>query len=245
MRSLYAIPILVINTMFMGSLSLLALIISPSGRLSHVIARYWSRCILVTCGVRIRLQGMENIHTGSSYIVMANHQSHLDIPILFAYLPLQFRIMAKKPLFMIPFLGWHLWLSGHIPIDRKSRQGRARGLMLAAEKVKKGVSLVIFPEGTRSYDGQPGLFKFGGFRLALTYNLPILPVTIDGSHRVLPKGSAWLRSAAPVSVTIHPVVPVDPSTDRQILTENVRSTIVKALPVRNTNLIRHGFNRSA
>jgi len=229
MRSLYAIPILVLNTVVMGTLSLLALIVNPSGRLSHSVARLWSRCILVTCGVRIRLAGMDRFDPGTSCIVMSNHQSLLDIPIIFAHLPLQFRIMAKKSLFAIPFLGWHLRLTGHISIDRTSRRGAARGLLEAAEKVRAGISLVLFPEGTRSRDGAMGPFKMGGFRLALAHRLPILPVTIDGSLRVLPKGSAWLRRAPPVEVTVHALVPVGPDDDLAGLSERVRAAVASGL----------------
>ena len=230
MRSLYGIPILIVNTVVMGCLSMLALLLDRSGRLSHTIARYWSRCILYTCGVRVRLHGTVSSDPKAAYIVMSNHQSILDIPILFAYLPLQFRIMAKRSLFMIPFLGWHLWLSGHVPINRRSMRQSAEALLRAAGKVKQGTSIVLFPEGTRSRDGQPRPFKLGGFRLAQEHELQILPVTIDGSLPILPKGSAWLRIAPPVNLTFHAPVTTDRTTDRAELVEKVRSAIVGALP---------------
>lgn len=229
MRSLYGIPLLILNTIVMGTLSLLSLIVNPSGKLSHVIARYWSRCILYTCGVRVELRGAAEMDRTSSYIVMSNHQSVLDIPILFAYLPLHFRIMAKKILFMIPFLGWHLWLSGHVAIDRKSLRESARGLLKAASKVKGGVSILIFPEGTRSRDGRPGVFKLGGFRLAQEHHLRILPVSIDGSWKILPKGSAWLRPSPPVRLTLHAPVEVRDDEDRAELAASVRATVVGVL----------------
>ncbi|MEW6367541.1 MAG: lysophospholipid acyltransferase family protein [Acidobacteriota bacterium] len=230
MRSLYAIPILILNTVVMGCLSMLALLIDRSGRLSHLVARYWSRCILYTCGVRVRLHGTVSSDPKAAYIVMSNHQGILDIPLLFAYLPLQFRIMAKRSLFLIPFLGWHLYLSGHIPINRRSMRQSAKALLRAAGKVKRGTSIVLFPEGTRSRDGQPGQFKLGGFRLAQEHELPILPVTIDGSLPILPKGSAWIRSAPPVNLTFHPPVTAGGLADRAELVEKVRSAIVGALP---------------
>lgn len=229
MRSLYGIPILIANTIVMGTLSILALIVNPSGRLSHVIARYWSRCILFSCGVKLVVDREAEIDWNGSYIVMSNHQSIMDIPILFACLPLHFRIMAKRILFAIPFMGWHLWLSGHIAIDRKSLRESARALMKAAQRVRAGTSILLFPEGTRSRDGTPRPFKLGGFRLAQEHSLPILPVTIDGSWRILPKGSAWLRAAPPVHVTFHPAVKTGGDQDRAKLAESVRETIVGAL----------------
>ncbi len=229
MRSLYGIPILILNTVVMGTLSLLTLIIDPRGRMSHVIARYWSRCILYTCGVRVERHGLAELDRSTSYIVISNHQSILDIPILVAFLPLHFRIMAKKILFLIPFMGWHLWLSGHIAIDRKSLREGARALLKAAQKVKRGTSILLFPEGTRGLDGRPGPFKLGGFRLAQEHQLPILPVTIDGSWRILPKGSAWLRSAPPVHLTFHPPVCVRGDEVRSDLAAQVRETVVGPL----------------
>jgi 1-acyl-sn-glycerol-3-phosphate acyltransferase len=124
--------------------------------MQHWCARWWCRLIAWTIGARIRVHGTENVRADGSYVYMANHSSLIDTPAMFAYLPYQFKIMAKKELFYIPFMGWHLWTSGNFPVDRSDGRKTARSLRAVIEGIRAGKSLVVFPEGTRTLAPRPG-----------------------------------------------------------------------------------------
>ncbi|HYP27077.1 MAG TPA: lysophospholipid acyltransferase family protein [Blastocatellia bacterium] len=173
----------------MATLSLMLAPFDRDGAMQHWCARWWCRIIAWTIGARIRVSGKENIRPDRNYVYMANHSSLVDTPALFAYLPYQFRIMAKKQLFYIPFMGWHLWTSGNFPIDRTDGRKTALSLRRVIEEIRGGKSLAVFPEGTRSPDGRLQEFKPGAFKLAVRAGVPIVPVTIRGTRDVLPKGS--------------------------------------------------------
>ena len=133
------------------------------------------------------MHGTENIKSDQNYVYMANHSSLIDTPALFAYLPYQFRIMAKKELFYIPFMGWHLWSAGNFPIDRSDPRKTAKSLRDVIEGVRSGKSLAVFPEGTRTPDGKLQEFKHGAFKIAVRAGVPIVPVSIVGTFKLLPK----------------------------------------------------------
>ncbi|HYJ45900.1 MAG TPA: lysophospholipid acyltransferase family protein, partial [Pyrinomonadaceae bacterium] len=122
LHSTIAIPLIYLYTFVMGSLSLLLSLYDPRGRRQHWCARYWCRMIAATAGARVRVHGAHHIRPGASYVFLSTHQSYMDIPAMLGYLPAQLRIAAKKSLFRIPFMGWHLTRAGHIPIDRSSTQ---------------------------------------------------------------------------------------------------------------------------
>lgn len=178
-----------VNTVVMATLSLLLSPFDKSGAMQHWCARWWCRFIAWTIGARISVSGIDNISVDQNYVYMANHSSLIDIPALFAYLPYQFRIMAKKELFYVPFMGWHLWTAGNFPVDRTDARKTARSLRGVIEGVRAGKSLAVFPEGSRSPDGRLLDFKPGAFKIALRAGVPIVPVTIRGTHSLLPKGS--------------------------------------------------------
>ena len=138
----------------------------------------------------MHLSGAENIPKGQPVIFAANHQSTLDIPAMFGYLPVQFRIMAKQVLFLIPFLGWHLYLSGNIPIDRKDARKAFGSVYKATARIKKGISILVFLEGTRSRDGKIHRFKRGSFTLARKLGVPLVPIAIHGTFELMP-ADAW------------------------------------------------------
>ena len=173
----------------MASISLVLCPFDRTGKMQHWCARWWCRLIAWTIFARIRVSGAENLSPDRNYVYMANHCSLIDIPALFAYLPYQFRIMAKKELFYVPFMGWHLWTAGNFPVDRGDPRKTARSLIRVIEGIKGGKSLAVFPEGTRSPDGRLQEFKPGAFKMALRAGVPIVPVTIRGTHELLPKGS--------------------------------------------------------
>jgi 1-acyl-sn-glycerol-3-phosphate acyltransferase len=178
-------PLIFLYTAIMGSISVASSVFDSRGRVQHSCARIWSRVILWTSCVHIRVTGLENIKPGIPYVLCVNHQSHMDIPIVLAAFPFQFRFAAKKQLFRYPFLGWHLRRSGHVPIDRENPHAAVKSLREAAETIKHGTPVVIFPEGGTSRDGEIKPFKGGGFMLATKSNAEAVPITIRGSRAVL------------------------------------------------------------
>jgi len=174
-------------TVVMGTLSLLLWPFDRTGRMQHWCARWWCRLVAWSIFARIHVHGTENVRPDQAYVYMANHASLIDTPALFAYLPYPFRIMAKKELFWMPFMGWHLWTAGHFPIDRRNGRKTARSLRRVIEGVRGGASLAVFPEGTRTRDGRLQEFKAGAFKIAIRAGVPIVPVTIRGAFDLLPR----------------------------------------------------------
>jgi len=176
-------------TIVMAVLSLALWPFDRTGELQHWCARWWCRLVAWTIFARIHVQGVQHVRRGRPYVYMANHASLIDTPALFAYLPHQFRIMAKKSLFNVPFMGWHLRTAGHFPIDHGNPRKTATSLRRVIEGVKAGRSLAVFPEGRRTEDGQLQAFEPGAFKIALRAGVPIVPVTIRGTFAMLPRTS--------------------------------------------------------
>jgi len=204
---LWFIPLVTLYTTVCGAVSMALAVVFRSGRPSHRVASLWSWLILKTCMIRVEVEGAENLEPGQTYVLISNHQSLFDTPILLACLPVSFRFLYKKSLNRIPFLGWHLFLSGHIGVERKKPTKAQGSLDHAAHKIRSGTSVVLFPEGTRSYDGLMRPFKRGSFRLALKAATPVVPMTIVDSHLVMKRGrvtvyprTVKLIIARPVSV---------------------------------------------
>ena len=211
--------------------SLLIIIVSPfsrSGRLMHRLAVVWAKHLLFLTGVKVTITGGKEIRPGENYIFASNHQSAFDILALLACLPVSFRWLAKDSLFHIPVFGWAMKQAGYIPIEREKGRSAYESLIKAAEKIEKGVSVVIFPEGTRSEDGTLGPFKPGGFVLAIKSQRPMIPVTIMGSHLIMPKGTLKLRPGF-IQVNLgHPIPTRGLSVkDKGKLMENMRTEIIK------------------
>jgi 1-acyl-sn-glycerol-3-phosphate acyltransferase len=183
----FLIPAISLYTMVMGTLSIASSLFQSSGRFAHWCARTWSRLILVTTGVAVDVSGLEHLQRDRPYVFVANHQSIYDIPIIFWSLPYQIRIIAKESLGRFPFLGWHLRRTGHMLVDRR-RPDRAAIFGRASKLMQQGLSLIVFPEGTRSRDGRVALFKGGSFYLALEAALPVVPISIVGSRHIMLKG---------------------------------------------------------
>ncbi|HXG53589.1 MAG TPA: lysophospholipid acyltransferase family protein [candidate division Zixibacteria bacterium] len=176
--------------------------LDPHGKRAYRIGRFWTWFILKVTGVSVQVRGLDRIDPARGYIFIANHQSNIDIPVLVQSLPgFQLRWIAKKELLRVPFFGWALRASKHITIDRANRTEAARSLAEAEEKLRAGISIVVFPEGTRSRTGALLPFKRGGFVLAVQTGTPIVPVTINGTGALLPAG-AWRVRPGPVEVVI-------------------------------------------
>ncbi len=160
----------------------------------HNCGRIWGIVSLWLAGVRLRVEGVEHLPGGDQPVIFAgNHQSNFDILCYFAGLRLQFRWMAKQELFRIPLFGLAMRRCGYISIDRRDRRKAMKSMLAAAEQIRNGTSVVIFPEGTRSEDGHLQEFKKGGFLIALKAQVPIVPVAISGSRNVLPRDRFWIR----------------------------------------------------
>jgi 1-acyl-sn-glycerol-3-phosphate acyltransferase len=183
----FLIPAIGVYTAVLGTLSLASSFVDRRGHFAHGCARAWSWLILSTTGVSVEVRGLEQLVRGKTYIFVANHQSIYDIPVVFSSLPYQLRIIAKESLGRFPFLGWHLRRTGHLLVDRRNPD-RSGILKRWRALVGQGLSLIIFPEGTRSQDGSVGIFKAGSFLLAVEAQLPIVPLSIDGTRSVMRKG---------------------------------------------------------
>jgi 1-acyl-sn-glycerol-3-phosphate acyltransferase len=163
------------------------------GRMIHLYARLWGWLILKANGVKVQVTGLEYIDTKKPSIYMSNHQGTFDVFTLLAYLPVQFRWLAKVGIFRIPVLGWAMSTAGYISLDRSKRKRTYRGMEIAAQKIKEGTSVVIFPEGSRSFDGALQPFMNGGFTLALKAEVPIVPITINGSWAIMPRTTLRIK----------------------------------------------------
>jgi 1-acyl-sn-glycerol-3-phosphate acyltransferase len=219
-----------VYTIVMATLSLALWPFDRTGALQHWCARWWCRLVAWTIFARIHVHGVEHVQPGRPYVYMANHASLIDTPALFAYLPYPFWIMAKKSLFYVPFMGWHLWTAGHFPIDRANPRKTATSLRRVIEGVKHGRSLAVFPEGKRTDDGALQPFEPGAFKIALRAGVPIVPVTIRGTFALLPRTSLAPRPGRVDVILSEPIATAD-YTERTLaeLTEKVRSAIAANL----------------
>jgi 1-acyl-sn-glycerol-3-phosphate acyltransferase len=187
-RTLFILVWVVLVTFAFGIAAILVSFFSRSGNTAHKVAHVWAKSIIAFSGVKVTVTGLKNIHPEKSYIYMCNHQSNFDIPVLLAFLAVQFRWLAKAELFKIPVFGQGMRGAGYISIDRSNQASAFESISEAARKIKNGVSVMIFPEGTRSKDGKIKAFKKGGFVLAVDSGVPIVPVILKGTYAIMPKG---------------------------------------------------------
>lgn len=218
------------TTVILGTVAIFLSLFDYSGNIPHLVARLWGKIQLRTTGTTVKIQGQENIDPRKSYILVSNHQSNFDVFALLGYLPIQFRWTAKAELFRIPFLGWAMARIGYIPIERDSPKKAYRSMLRAAEKVQKGLSVMIFPEGTRSPDGNLQHFKKGVFLIALKSQAPILPIAIRGTGKIMQKGD-WRTHPGKVQIIIDPPIEtagISPEKEGE-LSGRVRNTLMKYL----------------
>jgi 1-acyl-sn-glycerol-3-phosphate acyltransferase len=220
----------VLITLICATAAIVVSFLRKGGNFAHLVGRFWARSIVFVSRVKVSVQGLEHIDPGAAYVYMANHQSMFDILTLLGYLPVQFRWLAKMELFQIPVFGYSMARVGYISIDRSNRKSAYKSLQEAAQKIAQGVSVVVFPEGTRSRDGQIKPFKGGGFYLAIRSGRPIVPVVIIGSHHVMPKGRLRIRRGQ-IILNINPPIETTHynNSTKEILMESVRSTMKRDL----------------
>ncbi len=180
-------------------------------------------------GIKVEMRGQDNVGAAGTYIFMCNHVSNLDPPSLIPKLPGRSSVLVKKELFRVPLLGRAMRLGNLVPVDRSNREAAIRSVQEGIKVLKSGVHMTIFPEGTRSRDGRLLPLKKGPFYLAMESGVPIVPVTISGTEKLMPKGAAVIH-AGRVVLTFHP--PLDPAAfeSREALMESVRQAIESALP---------------
>jgi len=228
---LVADPAIILATIFFGTISLLLSFFDRTGSIQIRVARLWARTLLSVSGVRVHVEGLEQIDPQASYVFFSNHLSYMDTPVALAHIPVQFRFLAKRGLFQVPFLGQHLSRAGHIPVPREDPRGAVKTMQLAAETIqKKKISLLIFPEGGRSEGGELQPFKEGGAYIAIRAGVPVVPIAIIGTREILPFGSGIVQSGRAILRILKPIETAQLSLkDRRALTEKVRTLILKEL----------------
>ncbi|MBL7127399.1 MAG: 1-acyl-sn-glycerol-3-phosphate acyltransferase [Ignavibacteria bacterium] len=191
------------------------------GKITFVFSKVFSKVILLIAGVRVNTHGKELLDKKENYIFISNHQSYFDIPILMQAVPNNLRFIYRSSLTRIPIFGWGMYLSGYIPINRENPREAIKSLRKASEKIKKGISVVVFPEGTRSTDGELGVFKRGMFVLAEEANVKLVPTSITGSYKILPRNKFKISSGI-VNVVFNK--PIEYSKDKNFVNE-IKETI--------------------
>lgn len=182
----------------------------PRGRRVHAYCAVpWSKSILWVCGIKIKVLGRENLEPDVPRIYMVNHQSYFDIFTLLANLPVQFKFVLKQELMRVPFLGPAMRRAKYVGIERDDPRKAIKSMNDAADRFREGASILIFPEGTRSPDGRLQAFKPGGFHLALKAKGDIVPVSIVGTHRIVPKGSLRIQKGEATMVIGKPIFTKD------------------------------------
>jgi len=227
---LFSTPLIGLVTILLGTCSMVASLFDRLGNTQHRLAQVWAKLLLAAGFIRVRVEGLDRLDPRAHYVFVANHASYMDIPALMASLPYQFRFFAKKGLYQIPFLGWHLKRAGHLPVDRSNARASLKSMSEGARIVAgRGISVLLFPEGGRNPQGLRA-FKEGAAYIAIKAGVPIVPVAIVGMRRVLPMGSLHLRSGL-VTVRIGDPIPTSglKISDREELTQRLYSDVSRLL----------------
>jgi len=205
LRALFLILSAAVYTAILGPPALISCFLDRSRQWPSFFQDLWADWLLRTNGIPVRVEGLETLKKDQSYVLVSNHASILDIPALISAAPFPVRFLAKKSLLWFPIFGWVMYLSGHILVDRKSAQSALRSLKKAPSLLKKGISIIVFPEGTRSPDGEVKEFKRGAFLLAQHSKFPVVPVSITGTYEMLPRqgwclwpGNIYIRMGTPI-----------------------------------------------
>lgn len=197
-----AMPILLITTIVTALLTIILCLLGMSRAGGYYPAHIWSKIWCILLFIKIEVNGRENIDKKTSYVFVSNHQSAFDIFLIYGYLNHNFKWMMKKSLEKIPFVGIACKISKHIMVDRSSASAIQQTMQRAQSILKHGMSLVVFPEGSRTPDGKIKPFKRGAFSLAADFNLPIVPMTIEGAYQVMSKSTFRVKPGK-IKLTIH------------------------------------------
>jgi 1-acyl-sn-glycerol-3-phosphate acyltransferase len=225
-RTIFVWSSIVTATLILGFLAFVTYPFDRKGRVVHRYARLWGKVALTANRVKVEMTGMEHLKGEGPYIFMSNHQGSYDIFALLGCLPFQFKWLAKKELFSIPFFGWTMAAAGYVSIDREGTRETVEAMNEAAQKIQDGMSVVVFPEGSRSPDGAIQPFKKGGFTLAIKSGVPIVPITITGSREIMPRDRLTITSGKIQIQMGYPIETQDCSLkERESLMEKVRKAI--------------------
>ena len=233
------VPLLVLSTFLIGGLSIIVSLLGGGQWSARNLGSLWARVNAFVSLMNIDIEGLEHLDHSQSYVVVANHQSLLDIYALYGFLPIDIKWVMKQELRRIPVLGLVCELMGHIYIDRSRTQSAVASITAAADKLTDGQSIVFFPEGTRSIDGELLPFKKGAFRFAAQTGLPLLPIALVDTHYRLPSGTTDL-SAGSATIVIHPAVDTSDSENITALSNQCRDTISSTL---NERQLAEGVTR--
>src|SRR4030042_1566903 len=227
-RTIFVWFCIAISLFVLGSLVILTSPFDRRGKVIHRYGRLWGKVALLVNRVKVRVEGIEHLKGEGPYIIMSNHQGSYDIFALLGHLPFQFKWLAKKELFSVPFFGWVMAAAGYVSVDREGTRETVEAMNEAARKIREGMSLLIFPEGSRSPDGSIQPFKKGGFTLAIKSRVPIVPVAISGSRDIMPK-DRLTASPGEIRILVDPPIETeyDSLKDREFLMKKVRETITK------------------
>lgn len=207
-------------------IAILTILVSPvdrKGRITHYLSKAFGGGIILIAGVKVKVEGIEKLDAKNTYIFISNHLSYFDIPILMYAIPNNVRFIYKDSLSKIPILGWGMYLGQYIPISRDNVREAMKSLKKAAQKILKGISVVIFPEGTRSMNGTTGEFKRGMFVLADEAKVALVPTTIIGSNLIMPRNKFRIKSG---KVKVVFSEPVNYENDKNFL-EKIRAKIIE------------------
>ena len=232
-KYLVVAPVLGLATAFFATLALVLSLFTSSREASRLAAVPWARVMAWVTPMRVEVKGRENIDSHQSYVLVSNHQSQYDIFMLYGWLGIDFKWVMKRELRKVPGIGVACEQLGHIFIDRSNHAEAIATLEAARTKIVNGTSVIFFPEGTRSTDGRLLRFKRGAFRMAIDLGLPILPLTVTGTRKVLPANTSDLMPGS-AQLIIHEPIPIEGVTveDCQELSERVREVIASSLSPR-------------
>ncbi|MCX7635542.1 MAG: 1-acyl-sn-glycerol-3-phosphate acyltransferase [Syntrophales bacterium] len=233
-RSAFIVSVAVAITGFFSACAVVYALLGAGENIIHKVARIWAKILLKIAGVQVTVSGTENVLLDRPQIFMSNHQSDFDILIVLAFIPGQFRWIAKKELFRIPVFGKAMRNAGYIEIDRQDHQRAMQSIEEAARKIREGKSVMSFPEGTRSRDGKVKAFKQGMFYLAIQAGVPIVPITIIGAGEIMPKRSLHVKPGRIAMIIDKPIETSAYTIEkRHDLIAKVRSIIVENLESRH------------
>jgi 1-acyl-sn-glycerol-3-phosphate acyltransferase len=202
----FSFPAIILATILMGTVSLITSIWDRTGETQHRVARAWSRMLLALGFVKCRVYGIEKLEPGGSYVLVSNHASYMDTPAILSSVPVQFRFFAKRGLFSIPFLGWHLQRAGHLPVVRDDPRASLRAMSDGAKLIHaRGVSLLLFPEGGRS-EKRMRPFREGAAWIAIKAGVPAVPIGLVNTRKVLPMHTGVIR---PGTIEVHVGDPIE------------------------------------
>ncbi len=246
LRGLFLVSFWFILIGIVAPFMILAMLISKNENALYDPARFFIKLGLKLVGVKVVVNGLERIHPQQAYVFTPNHQSFIEVPLFVAFTKRNPAYLAKKELFKYPIFGFGITCMGCVPVDRSNTQAAVESAKLATAKLRQGKSYMVYPEGTRSRDGRLLNFKKGAFIMAIEAGVPVVPVTISGASKIMPKGEFKITPST-VYLTIHEPIPTDRFNKDNIeeLMQLTRARILSALDASESRASTASLTRSA